>query len=48
MHNRENSVEENALMANSFQSVFCRENQIADLLDAMASGGGQNEYIWIK
>ena len=23
-------------------------NQTADLLNAMASGGGQNEYIWIK
>ena len=23
-------------------------NLTADLLNAMASGGGQNEYIWIK
>ena len=23
-------------------------DQTADLLNAMASGGGQNEYIWIK
>jgi hypothetical protein len=24
------------------------QNQTAALLNAMASGGGQNEYIWIK
>ena len=25
-----------------------KQNRTADLLNAMASGGGQNEYIWIK
>ena len=25
-----------------------RLDTVADLLNAMASGGGQNEYIWIK
>ena len=25
-----------------------KRDQTADLLNAMASGGGQNEYIWIK
>lgn len=25
-----------------------KRNQAADPLNAMASGGGQNEYIWIK
>ena len=33
------------------KSVFFdkgKRNQTANLLNAMASGGGQNEYIWIK
>ena len=25
-----------------------KRDRTADLLNAMASGGGQNEYIWIK
>ena len=25
-----------------------KQDRTADLLNAMASGGGQNEYIWIK
>ena len=25
-----------------------KRDRTADLLNAMASGGGQNEYVWIK
>ena len=29
-------------------SVRTKQKQPANLVNAMASGGGQNEYIWIK
>ena len=32
----------------NIQRMDNKEKQPADPLNAMASGGGQNEYIWIK
>ena len=39
-----------ALKTNGFQGFDGgdKRDRTADLLNAMASGGGQNEYIWIK